>query len=193
MENIFGVKRNSEEAGSKVQTGQIPDYLKKYRTKDTIPDFFRDADSLPSRLAVSDDRVPAAKLVNQSYERQKKIEQKRATENAIQKVANIETMEKKPEETKAEPDEVVQLDVIKLTQTVNEIAERKAKQDADRDIASEDKQEHTDEIMEDVEEAKPELEIEKEMEEQEVKEEDTQMKQVHVETKWLFGASNTFN
>lgn len=46
-------------------------------------------DTLPDRLAVADDRTPATKVVNQSYERQKKIEQKRATENAIQKVASI--------------------------------------------------------------------------------------------------------
>lgn len=31
----------------------------------------------------------AEQVVNASYERQRKIEQKRATENAIQKVANI--------------------------------------------------------------------------------------------------------
>ena len=113
MENIFGVKRNSkdsEEQGPKVKPGEIPDYLKKFKTKDTIPAIFRDADSLPSRLAVSEDRTPAAKVVNQSYERQKKIEQKRATENAIQKVANIEAVEKKPEEKKDQP-EVVQLDI----------------------------------------------------------------------------------
>ena len=73
--------KDSDEVGQKIQAGEIPDYLKKYRTKDSIPAFFRDADSLPSRLAVSDDRTPAAKVVNQSYERQKKIEQKRATEN----------------------------------------------------------------------------------------------------------------
>ena len=155
MENIFGVRRDdSEETGSKMQTGEIPDYLKKYRTKDTIPAFFRDADSLPTRLAVSDDRVPAAKMVNLSYERQKKIEQKRETENAIQKVANIETIEKEPEEKKAELDEVVQLD-IKLTLTANETAEIEAKENADKNIAGEDKQEPADEKMEGIEEAKP--------------------------------------
>ena len=62
------MKRNlkdpSNESEQKVQPGEIPDYLKKYRTKDTIPAMFRDADSLPSRIAVSDDRTPAAKLVN---------------------------------------------------------------------------------------------------------------------------------
>ena len=68
----------------------LPDYLNRFRTKNTIPSFFRDAGSLPDRLAVADDRTPATKVVNQSYERQKKIEQKRATENAIQKVTAIE-------------------------------------------------------------------------------------------------------
>ena len=113
MENIFGAKRNSkdsEEPAPKAKQGELPDYLKKYRTKDSIPAIFRDADSLPSRLAVSEDRTPAAKVVNQSYERQKKIEQKRATENAIQKVANIETVETKPEEKKDQP-EVVELNI----------------------------------------------------------------------------------
>ena len=113
MENIFGVKRNvkdSEDSDKKLQPGELPDYLKKYRTKDSIPAFFRDADSLPSRLAVSDDRMPAAKVVNQSYERQKKIEEKRATENAIQKVANTKTEDEKADE-KMEPSGVVKVQV----------------------------------------------------------------------------------
>ena len=72
----------------------LPEYLTRFRTKNTIPAFFREAGSLPDRLAVADDRTPATKVVNQSYERQKKIEQKRATESAIQKVAAIEQQTK---------------------------------------------------------------------------------------------------
>ena len=67
----------------------MPDYMNRFRTKNTLPACFRDLDTLPDRLAVADDRTPATKVVNPSYERQKKIEQKRATENAIQKVASI--------------------------------------------------------------------------------------------------------
>ena len=40
-----------------------------------------------------DFRAPATKFVNLSYERWKKIESKRATENAIQKVAAIAAQE----------------------------------------------------------------------------------------------------
>ena len=61
----------------------LPDYMNRFRTKNTLPASFREIDTLPDRLAVADDRTPATKVVNQSYERQKKIEQKRATENAI--------------------------------------------------------------------------------------------------------------
>ena len=72
----------------------MPEHLKRFRTKDSIPSFFRDADSLPDRLAVSDDRTPAAKVVNQSYERQRKIDMKREQQNVIQKVANIQEEKK---------------------------------------------------------------------------------------------------
>ena len=132
MENIFGAKRDSKDPEEKVRPGEIPEYLKKFKTKDSIPAVFRDADSLPSRLAVSEDRTPAAKVVNQSYERQKKIEQKRATENAIQKVANIEADETKPEEDKDQT-EAVEINV-KLNQIANQIAENEAKQKEDAGI-----------------------------------------------------------
>ena len=46
----------------------------RFKTKDTIPAFFRDEYSLPGRLAISEDKTLAVKQVNQSYERQKKIE-----------------------------------------------------------------------------------------------------------------------
>ena len=52
----------------------LPEYLNKFRTKGSIPVAFREAAALPGRLAISDDRTPALKVVNQSYERQKKIE-----------------------------------------------------------------------------------------------------------------------
>ena len=98
MDNIFGKKRSQGTQQEQiVDPGEIPDHLKRFRTKDTIPSFFRDADSLPDRLAVSDDRTPAAKVVNQSYERQRKIDMKREQQNAIQKVANIQ------EDKKEEP------------------------------------------------------------------------------------------
>ena len=61
----------------------MPEHLQRFKTKDSIPSFFRDEYSLPSKLSLSEDRTLATKEVNQSYERQKKIEQKRATENAI--------------------------------------------------------------------------------------------------------------
>ena len=80
----------SAASGGGTSDPTLPDYLNRFRTKNTIPSFFRDAGSLPDRLAVADDRTPATKVVNQSYERQKKIEQKRATENAIQKVTAID-------------------------------------------------------------------------------------------------------
>lgn len=47
----------------------LPDYMNKFRTKNTIPSFFREAGTLPSYLAVSDERILATKVVNQSYER----------------------------------------------------------------------------------------------------------------------------
>ena len=37
----------------------LPEYLTRFRTKNTIPAFFREAGSLPDRLAVADDRTPA--------------------------------------------------------------------------------------------------------------------------------------
>ena len=70
MDNIFGKKRSLGNDQEQITApGEIPDHLKRFRTKDTIPSYFREADSLPDRLAVSDDRTPAAKVVNQSYER----------------------------------------------------------------------------------------------------------------------------
>jgi len=75
--------------GNTAEDPALPDYFARFRTKNTIPACFREASSLPDRLAVADDRTPATKVVNQSYERQKKIEQKRATESAIQKVTAI--------------------------------------------------------------------------------------------------------
>lgn len=66
---------------------EVPDHIKKFKTHQTIPTLFRQV--LPPALAVSEDKTVADQVVNASYERQKKIEQKRATENAIQKVANI--------------------------------------------------------------------------------------------------------
>ena len=131
MENIFGMKRNlkdpANDSEQKIQPGEIPDYLKKYRTKDSIPAIFRDADSLPSRIAVSDDHTPAAKIVNQSYERQKKIEMKREQQNAIQKVANI------AEEKKDPPKEVkVQVELPNLLKTPQKNAEAEAKKSAEK-------------------------------------------------------------
>lgn len=76
-----------------MQEPPLPDYFQNFRTKNTIPACFRETGSLPDRLAVVDDRAPATKVVNLSYERQKKIESKRATENAIQKVAAIAAQE----------------------------------------------------------------------------------------------------
>ena len=91
MENIFGKKRAQGSDKEQIASpDEMPEYLKRFRTKDSIPSFFRDADSLPDRLAVSDDRTPAARVVNQSYERQRKIDMKREQQNAIQKVANIQ-------------------------------------------------------------------------------------------------------
>ena len=91
MENIFGKKRAQGSDKEQIASpDEVPEYLKRFRTKDSIPSFFRDADSLPDRLAVSDDRTPAARVVNQSYERQRKIDMKREQQNAIQKVANIQ-------------------------------------------------------------------------------------------------------
>ena len=105
MDNIFGKKRSQGTQQEQiVAPGEIPDHLKRFRTKDTIPSFFREADSLPDRLAVSDDRTPAAKVVNQSYERQRKIDMKREQQNAIQKVANIQ--EDKKEEPSKNDDNV---------------------------------------------------------------------------------------
>ena len=85
------------------QDPPLPEYLAKFRTKNTIPAFFREAGSLPDRLAVVDDKTPAIKAVNQSYERQKKIEQKRAIENAIQKVANISQSNEEKKSAKSSP------------------------------------------------------------------------------------------
>ena len=114
------MKDSGNENEQKVQPGEIPDYLKKYRTKDSIPAIFRDADSLPSRIAISDDRTPAAKVVNQSYERQKKIEQKREQQNAIQKVANF------AEEKKDPPPEVkVQVNLPKPPPKIDEAEAKK--------------------------------------------------------------------
>ena len=89
-----GEKKDSEDKQEK----ELPEYFDKFRTKETIPCFFRDETSLPGRLAVSDSNMPATRILNQSYERQKRIEQKRATENAIQRVANLIS---NPTETKA--------------------------------------------------------------------------------------------
>ena len=94
MNNVFSIKKQMvTDSGFTVpqvtnpsevlQEPALPDYLSNFKTKNTIPAFFREAGVLPDRLAVSTDRTPATKVVNQSYERQKKIEQKKATENAI--------------------------------------------------------------------------------------------------------------
>ena len=48
--------------------------MNKFRTKNSIPECFREVGALPDRLAVTDDKTLANKVVNQSYERQKKIE-----------------------------------------------------------------------------------------------------------------------
>jgi hypothetical protein len=61
----------------------MPEHLKKFKTHQSIPGFFRQRSVLPPALSVSEDRTVAEQVVNASYERQKKIEQKRATENAI--------------------------------------------------------------------------------------------------------------
>lgn len=92
----------------------IPDYLKKYRTHQTIPSFFRQPASLPPQLAISDDRTLAEQVVNPSYERQKKIEQKRAIENAIQKVANIQ--ERTQVEERVEESKVIQVEQEQIMQ-----------------------------------------------------------------------------
>jgi hypothetical protein len=63
---------------------------------------------LPPQLAISDDRTLAEQVVNPSYERQKKIEQKRAIENAIQKVANIQ--ERTQVEERVEESKVIQVE-----------------------------------------------------------------------------------
>ena len=99
ISNVFAAKRSlktdalsgtgAATAAATPEGTPLPDYMNRFRTKNTLPASFRDMDTLPDRLAVADDRTPATKVVNQSYERQKKIEQKRATENAIQKVASI--------------------------------------------------------------------------------------------------------
>ena len=93
MENtVFSKKEQPSNSKAASKTGylnELPDHLKKYHTKETIPQHFREMASLPPKMSVSDDRTLATKVVNQSYERQKKIDQKRATENAIQTVANI--------------------------------------------------------------------------------------------------------
>lgn len=66
MQNQGGSeKKNHLESYEKA----LPDYLDKFRTKDTIPGFFRDDYSLPGRLAVSDSQMPATRILNQSYER----------------------------------------------------------------------------------------------------------------------------
>jgi hypothetical protein len=65
------------------ETCEMPEHLKKFKTHQSIPGFFRQRSVLPPALSVSEDRTVAEQVVNASYERQKKIEQKRATENAI--------------------------------------------------------------------------------------------------------------
>ena len=103
MSNVFAMKKqlvsesnnpvlDMQAAATQAQEPPLPDYMAKYRTKNTIPAWFRETGSLPDRLAVVDDKTPATKVVNQSYERQKKIEQKRAIENSIQTVANISAL-----------------------------------------------------------------------------------------------------
>lgn len=65
-----GENKDSEDKQEK----ELPEYFDKFRTKETIPGFFRDETSLPGRLAVSDSHMPATRILNQSYERQKRIE-----------------------------------------------------------------------------------------------------------------------
>ena len=74
--------------GNKVQPGQLPEYLQSFKTTESLPSYFRTQDTLPPKGALIPDVTPAEKIYNLGYERQKKIEQKRATENAIQSVAN---------------------------------------------------------------------------------------------------------
>ena len=52
----------------------LPDYLSKFRTRNSLPPAFRDQAALPDRLAVTIDRSAASKVVDKGYERQKKIE-----------------------------------------------------------------------------------------------------------------------
>ena len=61
-------------ASQAYQEQPLPEYMNKFRTKNSIPECFREVGTLPDRLAVTDDKTLANKVVNQSYERQKKIE-----------------------------------------------------------------------------------------------------------------------
>ena len=88
MENVFKTKQMNNSASVNLdipisqigtnpkpspQTGyqnnQLPDHLQRFKTKDSIPGFFRDEYSLPGKLSISDDKTMAGKEVNQSYER----------------------------------------------------------------------------------------------------------------------------
>ena len=72
---------------------------------------------------MADDRTPATKVVNQSYERQKKIEQKRATENAIQKVSAIENQASGKEELKQKTESKTPEEESKLGEERKSIAD----------------------------------------------------------------------
>ena len=62
---VSGENKDTEDK----QERELPEYFDKFRTKETIPGFFRDETSLPGPLAVSDSNMPATRILNQSYER----------------------------------------------------------------------------------------------------------------------------
>ena len=103
MENLAKNALRSKESEQSAQSGSaakshfdlnkgsVPDYLQNFQTTKTIPSYFGNCDVIPPKLAIPTivDQAPVEHSVNRGYERQKKVNQKRATQNAIQTVANI--------------------------------------------------------------------------------------------------------
>lgn len=88
--------------------------LKEFKTMQSFPASFSDVKVNPMSLpdlfkpqTNSQDQVAALQEGNLQYERHKKVEAKRATENAIQKVADIiEEKQKQGGETSAQPEQM---------------------------------------------------------------------------------------
>lgn len=80
-----------DKSGVMAEKSNLPEHFTTFYSSKSIPSYFSQPDCLPPKLALPTitDQTPVERTVNAGYERQKKVNQKRDTQNAIQTVANI--------------------------------------------------------------------------------------------------------